>query len=446
NIFATSDSKTTKLWNTSGELIAERLGEFKKFAESVVESEGRKFFLITQDQDTNTTKIWTINGSVVAETPVEVSGSFRHIDAQRNIVVTTQGSIITDSQESGSPKLWTLSGQPISASVSGIFWDFEGSNLLTIDEKNNVFHLWNILEKSPQSLSYTNKPSRQLSPDGQFLLTSGSESNETIWSIKLWAISKNQITLQVEINQPFGDSNNNGAIPYILSDREMIAFKPLVSNTTFPALINFSEQEIITAQYQFVVGGSKYVVTTDDNDNSSARLWDLSGNSIAQFNAVLNGSSPDEQLSPDEQFLVTITPGGTAQLWDLRNSWTTLIPKNPLETTSRRRVEFSHDGELLAEYTDDPASVSLWDIISGKPITQLSFKPEERIQAIKFSPDAQVLAIVTENSLRIWDILSRSFTSFQLPSVYTLSSAWMGNRLSHKTKKPSKFGILPLVV
>lgn len=415
-----SDANVTKLWSTSREPITERPGEFRGFAEYSLEPDREKLVLITQDS--NTAKLWHVDGSVVAETPLEIPGDFKHFEAEKNIVITAQ----TDD----SLKLWNTSGQSIPASIPGTFWDFQETTLLTFDEKTTTFYVWDTLTQSLQSIAYTSPPqSINLSSNGQFLLTAGIEGNDPLWSVKLWEISKNQVTQRFAIAQTYQEdaAAANHVWPYFHSDGKSIILQPVGVTSQFPALVDFSGQALIAAQpdgstnADYLVQGSSYTATADENN--FIKLWDSSGNLITQFNNSQGESPPAEKFSPDDRFFATITSRGTMQLWNLSNEWKTFVPRKQLNSKIYPRIEFSPNGQLLAHYTSNftsqdilnTASVSLWDIL-GKPIAQLPMKAEDLIHEIKFSPNSQILAVSLEDSLKLWDISSRSFTSFQAPS------------------------------
>jgi WD40 repeat protein len=413
-ILATSDTTTT-LWNSSGEALIQIAGEFTKF----VESDGK---LVVITQDGSTTKLWDTNGSLITV----ISGNFEYFENEKGTIVTTQ----TD----GSLKLWNILGQPISTSIPGALYGFAGTTLLTYDEKfgenTTAYHLWNILNQSHQAITYTFTPwSHSLSSDGQFLLTSGLENNGTQYSVKLWAIARNPITPQFVITRSYQEDVADYVFATFHPNEKSIVLYPTGPTSSFPPLIDFSGKAIIDTPSNHTNTGYlvyrsndsrsndsrnlKYIATA--GENSSLRLWDLGGNLLAEFKASQAEVPPDEEFSPDGRLFATITTRGTMQLWDLSSSRATLFPKNQLESRSRRWIEFSPDGQLLAEYTNIPASVSLWDT-SGIPIAQLTFNPEEAVSRIKFSPDGQVLAVRFDDRLKLWNITSRSFTNFQVLS------------------------------
>jgi WD40 repeat protein len=409
-IFATSDSKTTKLWNASGELLRQHPGRFKEFAEYPTK-DGRKYILITQvnTKAINTTKLWNMDGSHARSIP----GEFKQIDAKKNIIITTQ--------KNNSPKLWNLLGKPIYASVPGTFQDFAGTTLLTFDDKSKVFHFLNILDKSRRVIPYTREPkSVKLSPDGKFFLTAGSEQNATLWSVKLWAISRNPITQKFAINRPFQEASPTGVYPYFNSDGKSITLYPIGRISNFPALVDFSGQNLIATQadnsidIKVLKESSRYLATA--RKSNFVELWDLGGNLIAQFKNFQGGFEPKAEFSPDNQLFATITPEGTMQLWNLSNDWGTLLPKNQFDSQSPH-IEFSPDGRFLVYYTKDSASITLWDIL-GKTVVQLPTNLEDIIYKVKFSPNGQVLAIKFEDNLKLWNISEQSFTKIPGSALY----------------------------
>jgi WD40 repeat protein len=403
-ILVTQDSSITKLWDANGFLIIEIPGEFKQLAEYAAKSGGKKLILVTQDG--NITKLWNADNSTITAIP----GKFDDVDAEKNIVVTTQAD--------GSVTLWNTLGQSISASISGTFYGFAGTTLLTFDEKfaenKTAFHLWNISNQSLQSIPYTSDPwFESLSPDGQYLLTGGLESNDTQYSVKLWAIDKTPTTQQFAITRPFQEDAADHVIPFFHRDGKSIILNPAGATSNFPAIVDFSGTPLLETQPDDLTSmliGSKHLATL--GEDRAVNLWNSSGNLITQFKNSQDGPPLDEVFSPDDQFFATITPRGTMQLWDLSGNWKTLVPKHQFSSAARPRIEFSPNGQFLAHYTQNPGSISLWHI-SGDPIAQIPIQPDKYISFVGFSSDNQVLAVNSENSLRLWDLSSRSFTDFQ---------------------------------
>ncbi|MEH1784527.1 MAG: CHAT domain-containing protein [Nostoc sp.] len=139
-------------------------------------------------------------------------------------------------------------------------------------------------------------------------------------------------------------------------------------------------------------------LATSGND-STARLWDISGKQLAVLGTPVKESTQDSVygvvFSPDGQLLVTGGEYG-ARLWDRSGKQLAVLKGQD----SVQIMEFSPDGQLLAT-GGDHVSVHLWDR-SGKQLAVL--KDQDNVQSMAFSPDGQLLAIAIPDGItRLWD-------------------------------------------
>ncbi|MDY6806858.1 MAG: AAA-like domain-containing protein, partial [Cyanobacteriota bacterium] len=139
------------------------------------------------------------------------------------------------------------------------------------------------------------------------------------------------------------------------------------------------------------------MLATASSDNS-ARLWDLSGNQIAEFvgHTDLVGSV---SFSPDGKILATASRDSTTRLWNLSENHIAEFVGHTYWVTS---VSFSPDGKILATASRDD-TVRLWDL-SGNQIAEFVGHTDS-VWSVSFSPDGKILATASDdNTARLWDI------------------------------------------
>lgn len=203
-------------------------------------------------------------------------------------------------------------------------------------------------------------------PDGQTLLTAGSDK-----TVKHWQVSTGQLLATIP-----------GHAEQVLS----VAFAP---------------------------DGQSFATGSIDK---TVRVWDLATRKErAQFKdhkATVSAVA----YSPDGQLLASASHDGTTRLWDLK----TKAVKHVLAVPGKalQAVAFSPGGEVLATGGSDHA-VRLWDVESGQELNQLK-KHTATVMALAFTADGLTLASgAHDTQVRFWDMTSRQErpTSFKGPGT-----------------------------
>ncbi len=151
----------------------------------------------------------------------------------------------------------------------------------------------------------------------------------------------------------------------------------------------------------------EYLATASDDDECTTILWDLSGNAIAQFKGH-QGMVTSVSFSPTGEYLVTASVDGTAKLWDLSGNQIAKFKQHRHWITS---VCFSPTGEYLAIASNDRTAM-LWDL-SGNAIVQ--FKGHQGIvTSVNFSPTGEYLITASEDgSAKLWNLSGNVIAQFQ---------------------------------
>ena len=180
------------------------------------------------------------------------------------------------------------------------------------------------------------------SPDGNYIITAGSDSSIILWN----------------------------------ADRRTI-FRTLTGLKGRPNSALFSIDN------KYILSGGK------DNKVS---MWDLGTMppKIIKTFEDFNGPVKSLDLSPDGKYLATGTVGGTIKIWDLKSATLIYDLKGQNKNKDINSVAFSPDGKILASGGED-GNIVLWNAGNGTMIRSLPGQ-KNGIQHITFSPDGKLLA------------------------------------------------------
>jgi WD40 repeat protein len=145
-----------------------------------------------------------------------------------------------------------------------------------------------------------------------------------------------------------------------------------------------------------------------DGGERTIKLWDVATNRergsihVPEFEGT--GSIRGLAFTPDSRLLATGGYDAAVRLWDVA----TAKEVARVETWAIRGLRISPNGKWLVTWGkalgNDPNGVSLWDLQSGKLLSQLQ-EHTSTISGIAFSPDSNTLATGSENGLvQLWDV------------------------------------------
>jgi WD40 repeat protein len=143
-------------------------------------------------------------------------------------------------------------------------------------------------------------------------------------------------------------------------------------------------------------------IATGSSDNT-ARLWDLSGNQLAEFKGHRDWVT-SLSFSPDGNYLATASCDGTVRVWSLFGK--------QLAEFKGYDVSFSPDSNYLATVSSDNA-VRLWDL-SANQIAEYKGLHLDRVNSVSFSPDGKYLATASsDDTARLWDLSGNQLAEFK---------------------------------
>ena len=397
-LLTTSEDNTVKLWQIDGTPIATLVGhtgpvwaaDFSPDGQTIVTSSGDK-----------TLKLWQPDGTLISTLTEQPSAIF---EAE----FSPDGQMIVIANASNTVEIWQVDGTLVTSlgsqksRVSALEFSADGSYLATASE-NGIVKLWDTDWDTEGDIR--REPNRKListiaahdsaisgldiSPDGQQLATSSSDT-----TVKLW--------------------NKDGTLinTYSGHDAEVydVRFSPdgktLASAGIEPKIrlwrVNHPLATMLSGHLSAVVGvdfsPDGQLLATSSTDNT-VKLWRRNGQLIETIREHSAGVRKSI-FSPDGQRLVTASEDGLVKMWQWNGSDHTLMAALTGEQGGIWGAAFSPDSELLATSGID-GKVQLWTA-NGSLVRTLRGHSAP-VWDVAFSADGKRLATVSsDNQAKIW--------------------------------------------
>jgi WD40 repeat protein len=154
--------------------------------------------------------------------------------------------------------------------------------------------------------------------------------------------------------------------------------------------------------------------------DKTLRLWDVaSGKNTATFTNPAITQIQCVAFSPDGKTVAACGPEHVVWLWDTASGGEARTIKVPMEGQQYlSAVAFSPDGKTVAEAGTNKNSPHVWDVATGKMVTNFPLKDRgDFSRCLAFSPDGKTLAVgYNEGDLRLWEVSSgKEAAKFKAP-------------------------------
>jgi WD40 repeat protein len=132
------------------------------------------------------------------------------------------------------------------------------------------------------------------------------------------------------------------------------------------------------------------------------RRWDLASGKEVQLPRGHEGTITSVRFGDDDKTVVSTAEDGTARTWEAATGKELRCePEKRTPSEWPPQAALSMDGRALAVSSDE--TVRLQDSAKGKPLG--SFRTEDAVKALRFSPDGKTLAASTDNNaIHLWDV------------------------------------------
>jgi WD40 repeat protein len=146
------------------------------------------------------------------------------------------------------------------------------------------------------------------------------------------------------------------------------------------------------------------LVTAEADDGVIVSRWDVEQATRIARSRLGAGDPVGLGVSPDGRTVAVSWKQGTVQLWDvLRRERHDRNPPPLKQDDFDRHLVFSPDGRLLV-LAGEETPIKVWDVPSGRLLGALKgLQPGSYLDTFVFAPDGDILAVLTEDKLRLWN-------------------------------------------
>ncbi|WP_193200428.1 eIF2A-related protein [Nostoc sp. MG11] len=372
-IITASADKTARIWNFSGQLIAELKGHKEQVNSADFSRDGKHILTTSVDK---TARIWNTSGkqlAILKHQEYLISASFSP-DGTR--VITTSDRLPAPGPD----------GKPLvnnSDDKIAHIWDLSGNLLLKLQHQDRV-----------NSASY--------SSDSKYILTASDDKTARIWNtsgqllVTLRGDSRAVKSAYWSPNGKYILTNSNYSYVWNASGKQIARFKV--------------DDKWVISDAGFSPDSQRLFVSTPEKTG----IWDLSGRLIREIKNqnLLNGDDAD--FSPDGKRFFTIDD--TIKAWDIKDNgikvWDLSSDLLTELTRNQTSPRWSPDGKYIVTFGHDRI-VRIWDLSDRIPVTTVTIKSKDAITGASWSPDGKYIVTPTWKSVLIWDKFGKQLAKFQ---------------------------------
>jgi WD40 repeat protein len=325
-----------RLWNSSGEKVAELIGRSPQFS-----PDGQ--FIVTRTGFNNTIVfLWSRRGEKLAEfyaeNPVIAFSSDRKQIAigsddgtiqlwngqtnttkelpgiewydyydKKELIVTQESKLFGISEGSiRKPRLWNLSEGKMIAELKGNNVQFSPkSRLLATEESSDregetIVYVWDFSGQQVASKKFDFVAQIMFSPDGELLAIDANEKTH------LWNLSNQQME---KLTGTIASFSPDGSLILTQSPDRI----PRLWNWQGNMLAKLEGHTASVNDIMFSVNSDRLITTSQED--GTIRLWDLEGSDLAQFSFFKNNVPTVLTFNSHDKILVTEDNNGIAKLW-----------------------------------------------------------------------------------------------------------------------------------
>ncbi|MEL0588229.1 MAG: AAA-like domain-containing protein [Planktothrix rubescens PR222] len=395
-VTASSTKGDIYLWNWLGQTLTQLKGHQGVVNQVVFSPDGQYIAAVGEDGFVH---VWNFYGKYLLEFKA-------HEGAGNSIIFSPNSQYIATAGKDGFVRIWNKFGKKLaefkdhkSDDFANIYFSPDSQRLLIHPLEKSEAYILNLSGKQVAKLTWIpgviDAGDVNITPNGQYIITSEGGSIPTIWN---WS------------GQQLAKLKGNRVI--FSPDSQFVATiefdgQAYVWNISGKLLAELKGHKSGVLDVSFSPNGKQLVTAGKDG---IARVWNFSGEQIAELKGH-RGSVTSVRFSPNRQLIATGGTDGKIRLWDLSG-------QEQLELTGHRgtvlSIYFSPDSKSLITYGED-SLIRLWDV-SGRQATQLK-NSKNRVIDVIFSPDNKYIATIEKDGIvQIWTFSGQILNSIKTQS------------------------------
>jgi WD40 repeat protein len=327
------------------------------------------------------------------------------------LIVAVSNSARVWSANSGTPHSPAL---PHTSLITGVDSSLDARRLVTAAQDGHV-RVWDAATGEMHEALPAHDGAAlgvRVAPDGSRLLSFGDDRLLRIWSSSAlrdpWTMRVHAQVVAAAFH-PDGRqcvvAEHSGAISLVDVERHSQQSLPGAPSSPLSALA-FNRAGTALA----VAGGS-----------GSATLWTFPARKSTNLSHQTQHDLTSVAFSGDGKRLIVASSDGSARIWDVESA----TPVGPdLEDVSGLRTAILDYAGTHAVTLNREGTARLWNVRAGSGSWSRPLPSHEPVRAVRFSPDGQSIAALTDGYLRMWRSDAPPAASLQLPAAGDVVVAW----------------------
>ena len=288
-----SDQGTVQLWDSQGN---------QHLAFTPVEGINSVSFSPTGEQlatvsDNGKAQLWDLQGNQQA--------ILENSDAIISINFSPDGKLIATVSDNNTAQLWDVQGNHHDSffEVNTIYFSPDSQLLATVYAHNQIIKLWDL--QGDQQAVFENVLSISFSPTGKLLATVSGDNDVQLWDRQ----GNRQDSFESSGSIESVHFSPDGKLLAMVSDDGVAQLRDLRGNLK----ATFKSSQMTSVSFS---PDGRYLAT-GEWWNGMAKVWDLQGNQVAQFQDSVPVTNVS--FSPDGHYLVTAYFDSTTKIWKIES-------------------------------------------------------------------------------------------------------------------------------
>ncbi|GAB4379293.1 MAG: caspase family protein [Elainellaceae cyanobacterium] len=393
-IASASEDNTIKLWNLEQGILIRTLSDHTaRVIDLEFSPNGQRLISASGDQ---TIRAWDLQTGAFQVFSLQEEGGNSHGDRLTSLSIRSDGRLIASASADQTMRFWTLDGTLLKTmplpefSISSVQFSPDGQRLIS-GGTDALVRIWQVAtpeqsEKTADAVS--------VSPEGKTFASAGVDGSIQFWQqrqdatmVELSSIAAHPAPIAALAYSPNGQQLASGS-----DDQTIKLWQP----QTRQLLYTLTGHQARVTTIAFSADGNLLASGSDDR---TVQLWNpIHGRRLATLTGHQDGVTT-VAFSPNQDLLASGSYDDTIRLWHSNGRLLRTLTGHGLAIAA---LAFSPDGSLLASASWDN-SIKLWRISDGSLVSTLTGH-QDGVTNLTFSPDGKTLVSGSaDRTLKFWN-------------------------------------------